>query len=246
MKLSFVIPAYNEEGYLSACLKSVQKEITESGVDAEIIVVNNASTDKTAEVARSFKDVRVVDEPRKGLSQARQTGFAASSGELIANIDADTIVPPGWIKKVLKAFTQNGRLAALSGPYIYYDLPWYVGMMVRLFYIVGYAVYAIGYGLFGFGAMLQGGNFIVRRTSLEKAGGFDLSVSFYGEDTAVARRLANVGRVWWTFNLYMYTSGRRFKREGLATIGIRYALNYFSISASGKPVTTDYKDIRLK
>ena len=97
MKISFVIPAYNEEGYLGECLASVRRELARGRYDAEVIVVNNASTDKTAEIARSFPGVIVVDEPKKGLSQARHSGFAASSGDLIANVDADTILPKGWL-----------------------------------------------------------------------------------------------------------------------------------------------------
>ena len=62
-KLAFVIPAYNEEALIGKCLESVVAEIARSGADAEIIVVNNASTDRTGEIARSFPTVRVVDEP---------------------------------------------------------------------------------------------------------------------------------------------------------------------------------------
>ena len=82
MRLSFVVPAYNEETYLPACLESILAQTRELGDDVEIIVVNNASTDRTREVALGYPGVKVVDEPRKGLTFARQAGFAASKGEL--------------------------------------------------------------------------------------------------------------------------------------------------------------------
>ena len=104
MKISFVVPAYNEQALLTRSLTAIRDEIQragqELGKDAEIIVVNNASTDRTREVALSIPGVTVVDEPRKGLVQARWCGFEHSTGELIANIDADTIVPPGaWSRR---------------------------------------------------------------------------------------------------------------------------------------------------
>src|SRR6185437_8312041 len=103
MRLSFVIPAYNEEAYLPACLESIlaqTRNLLPGRV--EIIVVNNASSDRTREVAQSFPEVILVDEPHKGLTYARQAGFCASSGELIANVDADSRLPPGWVKTVLE------------------------------------------------------------------------------------------------------------------------------------------------
>ncbi|MFN4211965.1 MAG: glycosyltransferase family 2 protein, partial [Devosia sp.] len=59
MRLAFVIPAYNEEALIGKCLESVIAEIARSGADAEVIVVNNASTDRTGEIARSYTGVRV-------------------------------------------------------------------------------------------------------------------------------------------------------------------------------------------
>src|SRR5580698_2099218 len=99
MKISFSIPAYNEEHRIGRCLVAVQKEIVRSGMEneCEIVVVNNASTDRTKEIASKFAGVKVVDETRKGLTWARQAGFEHSSGELVANVDSDTMVPPGWL-----------------------------------------------------------------------------------------------------------------------------------------------------
>lgn len=72
MKISFVIPAYNEQGNIAACIAAIQAEIDRTGFPSEIIVVNNASTDRTREIATSYVDVQVVDESRKGLVWARK------------------------------------------------------------------------------------------------------------------------------------------------------------------------------
>src|SRR3989338_3827907 len=172
MRISFVIPAYNEERRLPVCLAAVERELARAPFDAEVIVVNNASTDRTGEVARGYEWVRVVDEPRKGLVRARHAGLMAATGELIANIDADTMLTEGWLDTVLAEFSKDEHLAALSGPFIYYDLSAFHRALTRIFYIAGYLSHLMNHHILRTGAMLQGGNFVVRRTYLEQAGGF--------------------------------------------------------------------------
>jgi glycosyltransferase involved in cell wall biosynthesis len=243
MRISFVIPAYNEEKHLPRCLAAVESELARTPCDAEVIVVNNASTDRTGEVARSYDWVLTVDEPRKGLPSARQAGFTASTGDIIANVDSDTMLPEGWLQMVLAEFERDEQLAALSGPHIYYDIPAFQRGLTRLFYVGGYISYVINHRIFHGGAMLQGGNFIVRRTHLEQIGGFDTSIQFYGEDTDIARRISKVGKVKWTFKLPIYASGRRLKKEGVLTAGLRYSGNYFHMLVRGKPLTVATPDV---
>lgn len=244
MKLSFIIPAYNEELYIGDCLQSIFQETAGKSFDTEIIVVNNASSDRTKQVSLAHSGVRVVDETRKGITYARQAGFMASTGELIANIDADTRLPRGWLTKVFSEFSKNEKLVALSGPHIAYDLSKAARIGFWIFYGLGYIVYIINNYLFSKGAMLQGGNFILRRSALEKIGGFDLKIRFYGEDSDIARRIQKIGRVKFTFGLPIYASGRRLKKEGLVRAGLKYALNYLWIIFRKRPFSKDYQDIR--
>lgn len=245
MKLSFIIPAFNEEKNIGKCLKSIiaQKKISQEEI--EIIVVNNASTDATGSIAASFPEVTIVNEPEKGLVKARNAGFLASTGDLIANVDADTILTSNWINLVFKEFKKNPKLVALSGPFIYYDLSWLINFGVRSFYYVGYSTYLVNRFILNVGSMLQGGNFIVKRSALEQIGGFNTSIDFYGEDTDIARRLHAVGPVKFTFSLPLYTTGRRLKAEGVFRMAARYALNYFWITFFKKPYTQKSIDIRV-
>lgn len=246
MKISFVIPAYNEEAILARCLESVQKELERTPCEAEVVVVNNASTDRTKEIAESFIFVRVVDEPVKGLVAARQAGFIATTGELVANIDSDVELPEGWLGKVLDAFAKDASVVALSGPFIYYDLSAYTRFLVKLFYGLAFVTYIVNQYVFRVGAMLQGGNFIIRRNAWVKAGGYDTTISFYGEDTDVAKRLSRVGKVRWTFSLPVYTSGRRLRAEGVVRMSIKYTVNFLWITWFGRPYTRTYIDVRPK
>lgn len=248
MKISFVVPAYNEQALLPRSLHAIRDEILRAGqvlgVDAEIIVVNNASTDRTREVAEAVEGVRVVDEPRKGLVQARWCGFEASTGELIANIDADTVIPPGWLSQVMWEFGKNKALVALSGPYTYYGVPNKVNITVGIYYRAAWLAYALNRFVLNVGAMLQGGNFVVKREAMLKLGSPDLRFSFYGEDTDMARRLSKVGAVKFTFRLPAESSGRRLVGEGVFTIGLRYTMNFFWATFRKKPFTDTWQDIR--
>ena len=254
MRLSFVVPAYNEEAYLPACLDSILRQTAAFPGQTEIIVVNNASTDRTREVALSYPDVIVVDEPRKGLTFARQAGFAASSGDLIANVDADSRLTPGWVQQVLTTFAEDailagqtpGRrpLAALSGPVIYYDLTPRQRVLVQIFYLTAWTSYVVNRYILRVGSMVQGGNFVTARAALQAIGGFNTAISFYGEDTDIARRLHDVGEVHFTFDLKMFSSARRLKNEGMLTMAARYSINYFWTTFFKRPYSHTHIDIR--
>ncbi|HEX3996722.1 MAG TPA: glycosyltransferase family 2 protein [Acetobacteraceae bacterium] len=242
--ISFVVPAYNEEKHLARTLTAILSEIDRSGCNAEVIVVNNASTDGTAEVAAAFPDVIVVNEPEKGLVQARRAGFQRANGKLVANVDADTIVTPGWLDRVLEEFRRHPDLVALSGPYIYYDVSKSARAAVRAFYIMGYGFYILNRFVLRVGSMLQGGNFVVDRAALEQIGGYNPLFSFYGEDTDLARRLHAVGGVKFTFQLPALSSGRRLVEEGLWRIGLRYSMNFVWATFMRRPFTDDWIDVR--
>ncbi len=248
MRLSFVIPAYNEELYLPGCLESILSQTRNLpdrlGDQIEIIVVNNASTDNTKQVALNYPGVRVIDEPRKGLTFARQAGFMASSGALIANVDSDCRLTPGWVSEVLSTFNAEPNLAGLSGPLVYYDLTPRQRFLVRIFYMSAYITYIINRHILRVGSMVQGGNFVLNRSSLETIGGFNTNISFYGEDTDIARRLNAVGKVRFTFDLKILSSARRLNHEGILTMAARYSINYIWTTFLKRPFTNTHIDIR--
>lgn len=244
MRLSFVIPAYNEEAYLPACLDAIFAQIKDVPGGAEVIVVNNASTDRTREVALGYPGVKLVDEPQKGLTFARQAGFKACSGELIANVDSDSRLTEGWVDTVLQAFDTEPKLVAISGPLVYYDLLPRQRFSVQIFYWVAFMIYVLNRYILRAGSMVQGGNFVLKRSALESIGGFDTTISFYGEDTDIARRMNRVGKVEFNLKLKMFSSARRLKQEGMLTIAWRYTINYFWTTFRKKPFTEEYTDHR--
>lgn len=158
MKISVVIPAYNEEKYIGKCLESI---VGQNELPDEIIVVDNNCTDKTVEIAQKF-GARIVKEKKQGMIQARNAGFDAAKYEIIARTDADAILPPDWISKIKEHF-KDPNLGALSGPASYFDMP----LISQISTITTFTLFkTIGF-LLGH-PMLFGPNIALRKSSWEK------------------------------------------------------------------------------
>lgn len=125
MRLSIVIPAYNEADAIEQCLEAC---LAQQPLANEIIVVNNNSTDETASLVKQLSldrphaNIRLVDEAEQGIQPARNRGFHEATGDIIGRIDADTLLQPGWVKAVLDCFA-DPAVAASTGPVLYHDMP---------------------------------------------------------------------------------------------------------------------------
>src|SRR5664280_2479526 len=103
MKLiTVVIAAFNEEKDLPKCLTAITTQDFPKD-DYEIIVVDNNSTDKTVEIAKSF-GAKVIQEAKQGNTFAVKKGMDSATGEIIANTDADTVVFPDWLSTIRQIF----------------------------------------------------------------------------------------------------------------------------------------------
>lgn len=109
--ISVVIPVHNEAPILARCLRALHEQTDRPD---EIIVVDNACSDDSARIAREFPLVRVVSEERAGVTYARTAGFDAAKSDVIARIDADTLVPSDWVARIRTAFREP-TLDALGG-----------------------------------------------------------------------------------------------------------------------------------
>ncbi|QQG44503.1 MAG: glycosyltransferase [Candidatus Roizmanbacteria bacterium] len=127
MKVSVVIPAYNEEKYIEKCLEALnlQEEKPE-----EIIIVDNNSTDNTINVAQNF-NATIFKEFKQGITYARNKGFDEAKGDILARCDADSIPPSDWIKKIINDFSRY-KIDAVTGPLKMYDffLPTILGSII--------------------------------------------------------------------------------------------------------------------
>ena len=117
---SMIIPAHNEEALLPKCLESAAEAAAAVDAPGEVIVVDNASTDDTARIA-SERGARVVVEPHRQISRARNTGARQASGEFLVFLDADTFLPPTVLKQALENLS-SGECAG-GGSHVRFDAP---------------------------------------------------------------------------------------------------------------------------
>ena len=178
--ISFVIPAHNEKDWLGRTLRTLQFAAMETGVDFEVIVANDASTDGTAEIARA-EGAQVVDVNHRNIAATRNAGARLANGEILFFLDADTLVNPPVIRSAIEAIGQG----AVGGGFAFrYDgcIPWWAHILHPLGIAIGRTLRLIG------GAAL-----FCRRTDFEAIGGFDANY-FATEDLVLVRALKKRGR----------------------------------------------------
>lgn len=215
-KISVVIPAYNEANFIETTLKSL---LAQTYKDFELIVVDNNSTDETAEIARKF-GARVITEKQKGVAWARQAGFMAARSKIIASTDSDSVVPENWVEKMVEAFEDDPEIVAFGGLGYLYSGP--VGARAAGRYLFP-AFWKLDRLLSG-GWNLSGFNMAVRRDVFLKIGGFRTDMTL-GEDIDLARRLREHGKVEVDTKFMAFVSGRRYK-DGLLSGVLVYAPSY--------------------
>lgn len=223
--LTVIVPAYNEQELIAGCLDSLLNQTLDKE-KYDILVVDNNSTDQTANVALD-KGVRVVKELRKGYVHAIRKGIEVSQTEFIAFTDADCRVPHDWLEKILTNFTSTTKIIAVGGKLAFYDLQPIFDKSVR----------AILY----FNKALPGNNMAVRREALDQIGGVDPKVNLT-LDYWLTLKLRKVGKHRIDRSLVVKTSGRRFK--GSFDSDIKYFINVMSLKVSSRPLFYDFPDVR--
>jgi len=180
---SIVVPAYNEENFIGKTLDSLlaSTRAPSSGLRGEIIVVDNNSTDKTADLAKA-KGAKVVFEKINCIARARNAGAAAASGRYILFVDADTVVSSELVNECLRQM-ETGKACA-GGADVTFDreLPLF-GKMFLHFWNTLVKIYPMAAGSFLF----------CRKDAWQETGGFDDRL-YASEEVHFSRELRRWGR----------------------------------------------------
>jgi glycosyltransferase involved in cell wall biosynthesis len=215
VRVSVVVPAYNEAATLPATLASLARQDVPGGY--EVIVVDNRSTDDTAAVAARL-GARVVHEPTPGVCAARQAGTDAARGAVVVSTDADTVHPPDWLRRIERHFA-DADVVAVAGPCRYAAAPWWARLVPPL----GFAAVAVGHRLTGRLFYLTATNVAFRRAGFP---GYDTTLTQGGDEVDLLRRLQAWGPVVWDAGNAVLTSSRRMDQGLLHTLVVSYGYHY--------------------
>lgn len=183
MHLSIVIPAFNEELLITSCLQSISQSLeanAKPGFTHEIIVVDNNSTDKTAQLARNT-GARVVFEPINQIGRARNTGAANATGDWLLFVDADSLLNPGMVAEIVQLIESDRYVGCGSVMYMP-DLPWWGNAVIRLWTICSIVF-----------RWASGALVVCRADAFREVGGFDQTL-FAADEISLSQLLKQWGR----------------------------------------------------
>jgi glycosyltransferase involved in cell wall biosynthesis len=201
--ISFIIPAYNEESLLGHTLNALNRAAGSLEEPFEVLVVDDASTDRTAAVAEEF-GARVISVKHRQIAATRNAGAKAASGELFIFVDADTVVTDGAVHAAVAAWHRG---AAGGGCAFRFDgrLPLY-----------GRILAAVGVPLYRLLGLASGCFLFCTREAFQAAGGFDESL-FASEEAVMSLRLHRQGR-FVILRESVTTSGRKMRTHSAREI----------------------------
>ncbi|MBI2410614.1 MAG: glycosyltransferase [Candidatus Kerfeldbacteria bacterium] len=240
-EISIVIPAHNEEKYITRTIRSLQEQDFSGAY--EIIVVDNASSDATASVAIAA-GARVVHAAQKGVCYARQAGTEAAQSRIIVSTDADTTFPTHWLSNIAAAFAQNEHVVAASGSFSFTPPPrWSVWFSKTIFRVV-----ALLFQLRETVAYAPACNFAFTAAAWRAVGGYNTKLTQGGDEYDLLRKLKKEGRVIFLPNHVVTTSSRRLQYgllyNMIVTLGLYYIVEYLLSRLLGKSFLGGYPAYR--
>ena len=194
--ISFIVPAYNEERLIGGTLNALDSAAQALNEPYELIVVDDASTDQTAAVARSL-GARVVSVSHRQIAATRNSGAREAKGDIFIFVDADTLANENVVKTAVKALRQG---AVGGGASVHFDgrLPLYAKLALPSSIWLSRA------------ARLAGGCFLFcTREAFEAVGGFDERF-FCAEELVLGKALKQRGR-FIVLREFVITSGRKLR-----------------------------------
>jgi len=226
--ISVIVPTYHEEKYIEPTLIAISNQTLKRN-KYEIIISDANSKDKTIEIAKKYAD-KIVITNKRGIALGRNLGAKYAKGKYLVFIDADTIILPQTLEKIIKEFKDCDCIIPRALPinssifllfvYFFYNLSLSIFFKLNFYQAAGYFI-------------------AVKKTAFRKIGGFNVNLVSC-EDLDFINRVSKIGKVK-LINLPVITSTRRYEKEGKIKLTLKYILFFllfqlFGIAKSYKPV----------
>ena len=211
--ISVIIPTYKEEKWIGGTLAYLQGSVKMT--NHEIIVSDSESPDKTVEIARTFKNAKVVTLPKgkpRGIAQGRNDGAAAAKGDIFVFTDADVTIPQpdDFFRKAAEKFAADPKLGAFAPRLAV--IPSRSRLGDRIVYFLTNGLFWAANKFLNWG-MAAGECIVIRASVFREVGGFRENLSV-AEDMDLFARIAKKYKTRTALDLVAYHSGRRFEQRG--------------------------------
>lgn len=228
-KISVVIAAYNEEKLIAKCIEAIQKQ-TYPKERFELIIVDNGSKDKTAEICKKMGVKVYTYTEVQGCGPSREYGKSKADGSIIVFTDADSFVPPDWLERIYKAL-ENPKVYMLSGR----PIPDEKSFLTQFIFLYYHWFYLVNY-VFG-KPLVWGSTMAIKRSAYEAVNGIDTQM-LSSDDWDLAIRIQKrfgKGSVKYLSDMRVVTSTRKQSKPGVL---YQYAIdgvnNYVNLVILGR------------
>lgn len=230
-RIGLVIPTYNEEKYIVKLFESLERSTI---YPDEVIIVDDQSTDRTREIAKSYgAEVVLVD--KKNIGYARKIGMLVAKHNILVSGSADMVVSSLWLERLTAPIKSGydvsfGRIDVDSQDVINKSFAKFINNYSEWAFRLFRMVWA------------SGDNIAISRPFYHKIGGFkELKM---GEDIELIKRAIRLGKVYYAKDAVIYTSDRRVKRWGKIRFFLYYLTAYVLLNTGKVIDVKDYEPVR--
>jgi len=230
--ISVVITTKNEEKYIEKCLSAIKHQTYRN---IEIILVDSCSTDKTVKIARKF--TKKIFIKKTSIAEGQNLGARNAKGDILIIGKSDVILQPDCIEKIVHNFDKN--IVAVVCRFKAIERNWKSKILENLFDIAFLLSFLLKY------PQPSGENILaVKRIVFEKIGGYDERLTSC-EDNEIFKRLKRFGNIEYDRSNIVFSSFRRFEKQGYLKWLTLWLINYFYFIIFKRPLLKNYTRIDI-
>jgi len=240
-KVSVIIPSYNEEKLIGSTISQFTDDV-KTKYNVEVIISDGGSEDKTLEIVdgRVDKVVKYNKNVKQNISEGRNRGFEASTGDVLIFFNADTFVKDldSFFKKALEVMNDDGITAIACPVKVFPDEE---KIQDKLFHFTyNNYVRLLNFAFMGMG---RGECHIIKRNAFIQARGYNELLGA-GEDFELYTKLRKTGKIKFCKDLLVYESPRRYRKYGYAKVFYDWAKNSIWITLFNKSLSKEWEAVR--